>query len=198
MKLHYYAETDSLYIELNAAAGVETREVTDGVAVDLDAADNLAGIDIDHASAKLDLATLETSALPAGAPTCTPPYSRVQQPSLRRSVHPSTSPITGPKGQSMKITHLIAAGLMVAGLGVGTTAASAQEYRGDRGYDHRDDRGYDHRGDRRDDRRYDRSDYRDQGRHYGWDRGRHHGWNRHGRDCRTTWRYHRRVTVCYR
>lgn len=27
MKLHYYAETDSLYIELADGAGVETREV---------------------------------------------------------------------------------------------------------------------------------------------------------------------------
>ncbi|MFT6570306.1 MAG: hypothetical protein ACJAWY_002021, partial [Sphingomonas echinoides] len=37
----------------------------------------------------------------------------------------------------MKLTHLIAAGLMVAGLGV-STAASAQDYRGDGPrYDHR-------------------------------------------------------------
>ena len=86
----------------------------------------------------------------------------------------------------MKITHLIAAGLMVAGLGVTSTAASAQDYRGDRGYDHRDDRRYDHR----DDRRYDRRDYRDHGRHYGW--------NNHQRRCHTEWRHHRRVTVCYR
>lgn len=64
MKLHYYAETDSIYIELNAADGVETREVADGVNIDLDAKGNVVGIDIDHASTKLDLATLETSALP--------------------------------------------------------------------------------------------------------------------------------------
>ena len=64
MKLHYSAETDSLYIELNAATGVETREVTDGVNIDLDAAGNVVGFDIDHASTKLDLTTLETSALP--------------------------------------------------------------------------------------------------------------------------------------
>ena len=29
MKLHYYAETDSLYIELSEEPGVETREVSD-------------------------------------------------------------------------------------------------------------------------------------------------------------------------
>lgn len=64
MKLHYYAETDSIYIELNAADGVETREVADGVNIDLDATGNIVGIDIDHASTKLDLTTLETTALP--------------------------------------------------------------------------------------------------------------------------------------
>jgi nucleoside-specific outer membrane channel protein Tsx len=39
----------------------------------------------------------------------------------------------------MKITHLLAAGLMVAGLGVSATAASAQDYRHD---DHRGHRGW--------------------------------------------------------
>jgi uncharacterized protein YuzE len=64
MKLHYYPETDSLYIELNAAPGAETREVADGVNVDLDALGNAVGIDIDHASTKLDLTTLETAGMP--------------------------------------------------------------------------------------------------------------------------------------
>jgi uncharacterized protein YuzE len=64
MKLHYYPETDSLYVELKAGPGVETREVSTGINVDLDAGGNVVGFDIDHASAKLDLATLETEALP--------------------------------------------------------------------------------------------------------------------------------------
>jgi uncharacterized protein YuzE len=65
MKLHYYPETDSLYIELRDAPGAETREVADGVNIDLDAEGSLIGIDIDKASIKLDLSTLETTALPA-------------------------------------------------------------------------------------------------------------------------------------
>lgn len=64
MKLHYYPETDSLYIELRAVPGAETQEVAAGVNVDLGADGSVVGIDIDHASTKLDLATLETSALP--------------------------------------------------------------------------------------------------------------------------------------
>jgi uncharacterized protein YuzE len=64
VKLHYYPETDSLYIELKAAPGVETREIADGLNVDLDTAGEVVGLDIDHASRRLDLTTLETIALP--------------------------------------------------------------------------------------------------------------------------------------
>ena len=63
MKLHYYPETDSLYIELKSGPGVETREVADGLNVDLDADGVVVGFDVDHAS-RLDLQTLETIALP--------------------------------------------------------------------------------------------------------------------------------------
>jgi uncharacterized protein YuzE len=65
MKLHYYPETDSLYIELSQAPGAETREVVDGLVVDLDANGNVIGFDIDNASRKLDLSRVETIALPA-------------------------------------------------------------------------------------------------------------------------------------
>ena len=64
MKLHYYPETDSLYIELKDTPGAETREVAEGLIVDLDADGNVIGFDIDHASAKLDLSRVETVALP--------------------------------------------------------------------------------------------------------------------------------------
>lgn len=65
MKLHYYPETDSLYIELSESPGAETREIVDGLVVDLDAKGNVVGLDIDNASAKLDLSRIETIALPA-------------------------------------------------------------------------------------------------------------------------------------
>ena len=64
MKLHYYPETDSLCVEFKAGPGVETREVSDGLNVDPDAAGDVVGFDIDHASRRLDLSTLETEALP--------------------------------------------------------------------------------------------------------------------------------------
>jgi uncharacterized protein YuzE len=64
MKLHYYAETDSLYIELSDRPSVETREIAHGLNADLDAEGGVVGLDIDGASSKLDLTTLETVALP--------------------------------------------------------------------------------------------------------------------------------------
>lgn len=65
MKLHYYPETDSLYIELNSAPGAETREIVEGLVVDFDVSGNVVGLDIDHASRKLDLSKIETIALPS-------------------------------------------------------------------------------------------------------------------------------------
>ena len=64
MKLHYYPETESLYVEFKAAPGAETGEVTEGLNVDIDANGEVVGFDIDQASGRLDLHTLETEALP--------------------------------------------------------------------------------------------------------------------------------------
>ena len=67
MKLHYYPETDSLYIELSSAPSVETRAISDALNIDFGAGGEVIGIDIDRASRQLDLTTLETSALPLRA-----------------------------------------------------------------------------------------------------------------------------------
>ena len=64
MKLHYYLETDSLYIDLNSRPAADSREMADGLVIDFDAEGNVVGIDIDRASQKLDLKTLEAVALP--------------------------------------------------------------------------------------------------------------------------------------
>lgn len=36
MKLHYYSEIDSLYIDLSAKLGVSSKEVANGVVLDFD------------------------------------------------------------------------------------------------------------------------------------------------------------------
>ena len=68
MKLHYYPETDSLYIELKPEASVDSLEMSDGIILDVDAAGNPVGIDIDGASRRLDLTSVETIALPVAVP----------------------------------------------------------------------------------------------------------------------------------
>jgi uncharacterized protein YuzE len=67
MKLQYDRETDSLYIDLNARPSVDSREVQEGVVLDFDAEGQIVGIDIQHASEILDLATLETESLPVSS-----------------------------------------------------------------------------------------------------------------------------------
>lgn len=69
MKLTYHAETDSHYINLSEKPSVESREVSEGVVLDYDAAGNLVGIDIDHASKKVDLQTLILSRIPGKVET---------------------------------------------------------------------------------------------------------------------------------
>ena len=64
MKLSYYQDTDSLYIDLASKASAESREVSEGVVLDYDQEGNLTGIDIDHASRKLNLRELVTSHMP--------------------------------------------------------------------------------------------------------------------------------------
>jgi uncharacterized protein YuzE len=64
MKLHYYPETDSLYIDLSEKSSIDSKEITPGVVLDFDNEGNLVGIDIDRASQVVNLASLETEALP--------------------------------------------------------------------------------------------------------------------------------------
>lgn len=65
MKLNYYSDTDSLYIDLSEQPSVESREISEGIVLDFDAAGNLVGIDIDNASRKVDLKKLTLNKLPA-------------------------------------------------------------------------------------------------------------------------------------
>ena len=64
MKLHYYPDTDSLYIDLTSKTSVTSEEISEGVVLDYDKDGNLVGLDIDHASLKLDLNELVLSKLP--------------------------------------------------------------------------------------------------------------------------------------
>ena len=54
MKLNYYSETDSLYIDLSSRTSSESREISPGIVLDYDSEGDLVGIDIDNASKKLE------------------------------------------------------------------------------------------------------------------------------------------------
>ncbi len=64
MKITYYPDTDSMYIDLSAGSSVESMEFSPGIVLDCDSDGNLVGIDIDNASNKLDLKELILSKLP--------------------------------------------------------------------------------------------------------------------------------------
>ena len=64
MKLSYYPETDSLYIDLADKTSAESREISEGVVLDYDADGTLVGIDIDNANEKLILDQLIIHKMP--------------------------------------------------------------------------------------------------------------------------------------
>ncbi|HEY3197758.1 MAG TPA: DUF2283 domain-containing protein [Nitrospirales bacterium] len=64
MKVQYFQDTDSLYIDLSPELGVDSREVAPGVVLDLNAEGRVVGIDIDHASKIVDLSKFVAEALP--------------------------------------------------------------------------------------------------------------------------------------
>ena len=65
MKISYYPDTDSLYIDLSEQPSAESREISEGVVLDYDLHGRLVGIDIDNASRKVELKTLTLNKLPA-------------------------------------------------------------------------------------------------------------------------------------
>jgi uncharacterized protein YuzE len=71
MKFQYYAETDSLYIDLSEKPRADSREVAPGVVLDFDVDGQLVGIDIDHASKVVNLDRLEAASLPVSSVTLT-------------------------------------------------------------------------------------------------------------------------------
>ena len=64
MKINYYPETDSLYMDLSSKPSVDSVEVSEGVVIDYDAKGQIVCIDIDNAGLKLDLKKLVLNKLP--------------------------------------------------------------------------------------------------------------------------------------
>lgn len=64
MKINYYPDTDSVYIDLSSKTSKDSMEISEGVVLDYDENGSLVGIDIDNASNKLDLTELVLNRLP--------------------------------------------------------------------------------------------------------------------------------------
>jgi len=69
MKLNYFPETDSLYIDLSERPSSESKVISEGVVLDYDSEGNLVGIDIDNASSKVEMEKLVLSKLPGKVET---------------------------------------------------------------------------------------------------------------------------------
>ncbi|MEO7993964.1 MAG: DUF2283 domain-containing protein [bacterium] len=67
MKLHYYPDTDTLYIEFNDRKVAATDDLAEDVLVDRDANGALVGITFDEASKQVDLTALEMLSFPIQA-----------------------------------------------------------------------------------------------------------------------------------
>jgi uncharacterized protein YuzE len=64
MVVQYHADTDMLYIKLGDGVNTESEEVAPGIVLDFDEGNRVLGIEIEAASAFIDLSRLEVLALP--------------------------------------------------------------------------------------------------------------------------------------
>lgn len=65
MKMNYFEDTDTLYIEFREAPVTETKDLDENTLLDLDASGNVLAITIEHASQRADLSHLSLSGLAA-------------------------------------------------------------------------------------------------------------------------------------
>lgn len=68
MKVRYFEDTDTAFVELGTATAHETRELTPDLYVDLDADGRVVAITIEHASRQGDLHEVTFERVPAGPP----------------------------------------------------------------------------------------------------------------------------------
>lgn len=65
MKVEYFADTDTLYIEFRAGEIAETRDLDENTLLDVDSEGNLCALTIEHASERTDLQRLTVEGLAA-------------------------------------------------------------------------------------------------------------------------------------
>lgn len=65
MKISYFEETDTLYIELYADAIAESKDLDENTVIDVDHDGNLCAITIEHASRRADVSHLAVEGIAA-------------------------------------------------------------------------------------------------------------------------------------
>ncbi len=65
MKLSYFADTDTLYIELKSSISIESMDMDENTIIVLDVEATVVAITIEHASSRVDLKTLIVSGIAA-------------------------------------------------------------------------------------------------------------------------------------
>jgi uncharacterized protein YuzE len=64
MKIKYFEDTDTALLEISGAEVVETRELSEDIYLDLDAAGSVVSITLEHASARGDMSEVSFLRLP--------------------------------------------------------------------------------------------------------------------------------------
>ena len=65
MKIKYFEDTDTLYIEFRAAEVAETKDLDENTLLDLDSAGKICGITIEHARDRAEIPKFSFEQIPA-------------------------------------------------------------------------------------------------------------------------------------
>lgn len=65
MKVSYFDDTDTLYIELRNDVVSDSKDLDENTILDLDADGNIVGITMEHASTRTDVSSLQLSGIAA-------------------------------------------------------------------------------------------------------------------------------------
>ena len=67
MRLEYFPDTDTLYIQLRNVPGADAQEVAEDIVLDFSESGEVVGIEIEHASQRMDLSDFQLSSIPTSS-----------------------------------------------------------------------------------------------------------------------------------
>jgi uncharacterized protein YuzE len=73
MRIEYFPDTDTLYIQLRDVPGTDAQEVAEDIVLDFNESGEVIGIEIEHASQRMDLRDVHLSAIPTGSTATSAP-----------------------------------------------------------------------------------------------------------------------------